>query len=82
MKYQGFKSQMHLPTVGFEPPPTANEITTVHIHSTISTYRDSVTMTVVPVVPVVALPVVLYRYRHEINHSHKIIINSHRTHSS
>ena len=66
MKYQGFKSQMYLPTVGFEPSPTANEIPTVHIQSTISTYRDSVTMTVVSEV---VLPVVLYRYRHEINHS-------------
>ena len=54
MKYQGFKSQMYLPTVGFEPAPTANETTTVHIQSTISTYRDQL----VPVVPVVALPVV------------------------
>ena len=58
MKYQGFKSQIYLSTVGFEPSPTANEIPTVHIQSTISTYRYSVTMTVVPVVPVVALPVV------------------------
>ena len=68
MKYQGFKSQIYLPTVGFEPSPTANEIPTVHIQSTISTYRDSVTMTMT-VVSVVVLPVVLYRYRHEINHS-------------